>query len=301
MYWKMTGMSLVLLATGGSAWAVDGVVEINAARVAAGGITPGDTPGFPATLSESGSYRLTGSLVVQGGGPAIKIDASRVTLDLGGFELRCSPEGSCGAGHGIDGSLADNVRISSGTVRGFGNSGIFIDDGARVENVNVRNNADAGVAVGVGSIIAGVIASLNGSDGINAGINSTVRDSVARNNGDDGISVGSGSTVSDCSTHSNDDDGFVAGPGSALANNSSYNNDEDGFDLGIEFGNDAANGGLAIGNSAVGNDAFGLRMEATWGFRENVINGNNNGNANPQTSSGINLGSNVCGSNTVCP
>ncbi len=287
-YWKMTGMSLVLLATGGSAWAVDGVVEINAARVAAGGITPGDTPGFPATISESGSYRLTGSLVVQGGGPAIKIDAGWVTLDLGGFELRCFAEGGCGPGHGIDGSLADNAWISNGTVRGFGNSGIFVDDESRVERVNVRNNADAGVAVGVGSIIAGVIASLNGSDGINAGLDSTVRDSVARNNGDDGISVGFGSTVSNCSAHSNDDDGFVAGPGSTLANNSAYNNDEDGFDLGIEFGNDNVNGGLAIGNSAIGNAALGLRMEATWGFRENVING-------------INLGSNVCGTNTVCP
>ena len=48
----------------GQALAVDGVIEINQARALAGGVTAGDSAGFPVTLSASGSYRLTGNLTV---------------------------------------------------------------------------------------------------------------------------------------------------------------------------------------------------------------------------------------------
>ncbi len=40
------------------AGAVDGVVLIDQNRALAGNVTPGDTPGFPVTISLSGSYRL---------------------------------------------------------------------------------------------------------------------------------------------------------------------------------------------------------------------------------------------------
>jgi hypothetical protein len=40
-----------------SAAAVDGVIEINQAKALAGGVTPGDTAGFPVALSAPGSYR----------------------------------------------------------------------------------------------------------------------------------------------------------------------------------------------------------------------------------------------------
>ena len=40
--------------------AADGVVEIDQAAAIAGGITPGDDPGFPITLDSPGSDRLTG-------------------------------------------------------------------------------------------------------------------------------------------------------------------------------------------------------------------------------------------------
>ena len=47
-----------------SASAVDGEVLINQAKVNVGGITPGDTAGFPANLSRPGRYKLTGNLKV---------------------------------------------------------------------------------------------------------------------------------------------------------------------------------------------------------------------------------------------
>ena len=58
------------LALASRAVAVDGVIEINTAKALAGGVTTGDTPGFPVTISESGSYRLTGNLTVSGGDPS---------------------------------------------------------------------------------------------------------------------------------------------------------------------------------------------------------------------------------------
>src|SRR5262245_45169596 len=42
--------------------ALDGEVLIDQAKVNAGGITPGDEPGFPVTLSRRGKYKLTGNL-----------------------------------------------------------------------------------------------------------------------------------------------------------------------------------------------------------------------------------------------
>ncbi len=53
---------LVILALAGPALAVDGVIEINQASALAGGVTPGDSPGFPIHLNNSGAYRLTGDL-----------------------------------------------------------------------------------------------------------------------------------------------------------------------------------------------------------------------------------------------
>ena len=78
--------ALLAIVTAREVRAVDGVIEINQARAIAGGVTPGDTPGFPVTISAAGSYRLTGNLTVPAlNTTAISITANYVTLDLGGF------------------------------------------------------------------------------------------------------------------------------------------------------------------------------------------------------------------------
>ena len=48
------------------ALAVDGVIEINQARALAGGVTSGDTPGFPVIIDTAGSYTLTSDLTTSG-------------------------------------------------------------------------------------------------------------------------------------------------------------------------------------------------------------------------------------------
>ena len=82
------------------ALAVDGVVEINQARAEAGGVTATDTPGFPVTIDQSGSYRLTGNLTVSSATTeAIEVRDDRVTIDLNGFSI-VGP--GSGASDGID-------------------------------------------------------------------------------------------------------------------------------------------------------------------------------------------------------
>src|SRR5882672_6643872 len=78
----------ILAAISSSLYAVDGVILIDQNRALAGNITPGDAPGFPVTISQSGSYRLSGNITVPDANTtAIQITAAYVTLDLNGFSI----------------------------------------------------------------------------------------------------------------------------------------------------------------------------------------------------------------------
>src|SRR5690348_7192989 len=77
-----------ILALPYAASAADGVILIDQAAALAGSVTPGDAPGFPVTLSQPGSYRLSGNLTVPDADTtAIQITADSVTLDLNGFTI----------------------------------------------------------------------------------------------------------------------------------------------------------------------------------------------------------------------
>src|SRR5262245_58659019 len=97
------------LALPGLALAVDGQVLITQARALAGGVTAGDTPGFPVTISEPGSYKPGSNLIVPDGNTdGIVITTSHVTIDLNGFAILgpvdCSGGFLCageGSGRGI--------------------------------------------------------------------------------------------------------------------------------------------------------------------------------------------------------
>lgn len=67
----------------------DGVVTITQAKAVNGGVTPGDAPGFPVSITQPGSYRLAGNLTLTDPNVgAIEILAAGVTLDLGGFTVQ---------------------------------------------------------------------------------------------------------------------------------------------------------------------------------------------------------------------
>jgi hypothetical protein len=105
-----------------AAAAVDGVIEINQAAALAGGVTPGDAPGFPVSLNAPGSYRLTAGLVVPDGATTgIRIDSSEVAIDLNGFSITCADPCTGSTGFGIDSVLVPgNFGAWSATGRSGG-------------------------------------------------------------------------------------------------------------------------------------------------------------------------------------
>ncbi len=174
---------LIVLAAAGSARAADGVVEINQSRALAGGVTPGDTAGFPVTLSEPGSYRLTGNLRTSSPSEvAIQITAAHVTLDLGGFGIRgvtdCSsfPCANAGGGSGVlvYAAGASDVTVHGGSVTAMGAYGVYAD----VEHVRVEQTRLVG----------------NGAGGLVVGPNGWVHANTVADNGGIGIAMGNGTS-----------------------------------------------------------------------------------------------------------
>lgn len=224
-------LAVVAAALSGTAGAVDGVLEINQARAEAGGISPGDGPGFPVFLNAPGSYRLTSDLRITGV-DAIAITVGDVTLDLNGFNIVGGP-GALADGVSVQG--VQNVEIRNGTIRGFTRHGVFTNAFThfiRLVGLRVMGNGQTGAELqGQGNLVDGCTAIGNLGSGIRALDSSLVINSVARDN-----------------------------------------------------------------------TFWGLSLGPTTGYRSNVLTGNNSGNANAQVGGGgLQLGSNVCGSDLVCP
>jgi hypothetical protein len=121
--WTMVAAAVILLAGNNSAYAVDGVVLIDQAKAMAGNVTPGDAPGFPITISLSGSYRLSGNVTVPSTEVGFSITAINVTIDLNGFSLTTLiPQAQTSPSRGIlwEGSvLPSGITVKNGTVEGF--------------------------------------------------------------------------------------------------------------------------------------------------------------------------------------
>ncbi len=272
-----------LLAASAACFAADGVVEINRLVADAGGVSEGDTPGFPVTLDRSGSYRLSGDLRVVGlPMPAeitvIEVTADNVEIDLNGFiidgatrctgaPLSCSP---IGPGRGIDASSATNVTVLNGTVRGMGNDGIALGRGGVVRGVRARENGGDGVQVGGGGLITECLLSSNGAAGAFVfGPATLLVGNVAGGNGGDGIHVRNGATIEGNTATINGGDGIeVEGEGGAVREN------------------------VVWGNSATGI----LASDDATGMARNLISMNDGA----ALSGGSQLGINLCG-NAPCP
>ena len=166
----LSALCCAALAT--TAHATDGVIEINHARALAGGITPGDAPGYPVTISQSGSYRLTSELVVPANTVGIELNPAgshsdphyNMDLDLNGFGVRgpgtctyatvngeqrvssCTTDNGFGIANNVIATQTYwNLSIHDGYVHGMGNDGISVDF-ARIRNVSVSQNGGNGVS-----------------------------------------------------------------------------------------------------------------------------------------------------------
>lgn len=153
-------------------------------KALAGGITPGDTPGFPITLSQPGSYKLTSNLTVPANTNGIEVSADGVTIDLNGFTLggpvNCTGSGAqlvCDQGKGYGITYAPNkyvpsrhLTVRNGTVTGFAYNGVDVGNNAYVDSMRIVGNGGAGLNVaGSNAVVAGGIFSTNGTVGIGLG------------------------------------------------------------------------------------------------------------------------------------
>jgi len=226
---KLTVLVAIVLGGAAPALAVDGVIEINQAKAMAGGLNGSlinDPPGFPVSITQPGSYRLTGDLTVPDGNTtAISIPVTAgVSLDLGGFAIRGpnlvndSPACSAGGtGYGIV-SDANPTVVRNGSVIGMGSEGIRIGGGdSRIEAVRVVHNCGAGVhCLAGGALIVESQAHRNRFQGFLLGEATIVKDSVAYDNMGDGISLFEGGSVLGCVVGRNRGVGITA-PGSTNA------------------------------------------------------------------------------------
>src|SRR4029079_2731580 len=67
--------------------AAQGAIIITQAKANAGGVTPGDGPGFPVTLSLPGAYVLGSNLNPPAGKNGLVIKSHNVDIDMNGFRL----------------------------------------------------------------------------------------------------------------------------------------------------------------------------------------------------------------------
>jgi len=73
--------------------AAENEVTITQGSAIAGGVTPGDEPGFPITISEPGHYRLVSGLIPPADTDGIVIKSDNVTLDFGGMPFTMKYKG----------------------------------------------------------------------------------------------------------------------------------------------------------------------------------------------------------------
>jgi hypothetical protein len=255
------GAMLALISSFVNAFAAEGVIEINQAKINAVG-------GGTYTITQPGSYRLTSNLTQPNATThVITINADDVSIDLNGFAIsgvnNCSTASGAfstctasGTGVGVF-SARRNSSVSNGTVTRMAGSCVYSFNGAgntsmSVDRVRVSNCGNYGIFVDRGSI-SNSSAATSGYDGLYVS-EGTVSNSIARDNNQNGISARAGKVISSVA-QANGSTGISA---RQVQNSHSSDNKS----VGIESN-------LAIGNYAGTNGSFGI--SSTGLFTQNSL------------------------------
>lgn len=232
LVWRRIVWVSALAAISSSLYAVDGVILIDQNRALAGNVTPGDAPGFPVTISQRGSYRLSGNITVPNANTTvIQITADYVTLDLNGFSISgpvvCTPNPTicnlAGSGDGVNAESRQGVRVLNGIVRGMGAFGIDMTSGHSnvIERVHILSNELGGIRIVSGRVVDSVI-SLNGNTGLIVE-QSVATGNIVNSNGANGI-LANLSTVTGNTASRNQGAGISASCPSSIIGNTAFNN-----------------------------------------------------------------------------
>lgn len=224
------GLLALLALCAGSAAQAQTTIDQN--KALSGSVTPGDSPGFPVTLSVAGAYKLTGNLVVPANLSGVEITAAGVTLDLNGFNIsgpilcsrnaatavvNCTPSNVSTTG--IDFKSSGN-SLRNGTVRGF-MFGVSFSGGDQMDSVLTEHNSNSGVvstnSTGARTLLRNVRSQLNGGYGFNLA-DTLAQGCTAASNGQDGF-IGVKVIALDSAAHHNRRYGFnnfTAGSGALV-------------------------------------------------------------------------------------
>jgi len=242
--------------------------------------TPGDADSL-FKIRQPGSYYLTGNITGVINKHGIELDASGVTLDLNGFELRGIPDTL----DGINVSAFDgvNIAVRNGSLRSWGDCGVDYDDNFghppafSLTDLNAASNGRHGFSTPSGTRVAHCTSLENAGNGFYTLSNSSFVACIARLNGLDGFGTNTNCTFSDCTASSNTNRGFYTGVGSTLTNCTASGN-ASGF---------ASITSIYNACSAADNTANGFDVAAAGTL--NACNAHNNGGIGIDVSSRANV------------
>lgn len=259
------------------------------------GCFAGDSPGFPVTITEPGSYRLAGNLEVTSSVNGITVEADHVTLDLAGFVID-------GTGTGQDGIQIlgrRNVEVRNGTVRNFAFVGVRGAGngtrGHRMINIRAEANGEYGIflnAADAGFRVSHCVASGNGAALTRAGIfvtGGTVIHNVADSNSGNGIHLSLtffefGGVVAYNTASQNGKHGIEANRSTVFGNTVNFN-----AESGIVCLNGMVRENTSIGNNTKDStNNGGIRIAANGNCQvlQNNLQDNQQANINARTVSG---------------
>lgn len=154
-----------------------------------GGVTKGDKPGYPVTLSKSGSYVLGSNLDVPKNKIGIDVTDHDVTIDGAGFRIHGGFNGNIGIRTKFNALTVTNLMIVW-----FKNAGIEAEDGdsLTVDNVRILVNGWHGVRTRDFARIRNSNISLNGGQGVSCGQSCLVENSVLSQNHMNGVYLKTG-------------------------------------------------------------------------------------------------------------
>jgi hypothetical protein len=219
----LVGVMATSLTLAMPALAMETEITIDQDKAMAGGITPGDEPGFPIDINRPGRYVLKSNLY-PGPSNGIEIRSHDVTIDFNGFRLQ-------GFGQGNNGILAfgDTGTIMNGVIAGFRGMGIMAQGSLwTVENMRILVNGSNGVLTTghFGRIERNTIAF--SENGIMCGTGCLITNNNVNSNRADGINLFSGTVL-----------------GNAIFNNVGFGIRSDpvtGVDRTVGFGNNTLSG-----------------------------------------------------------
>jgi hypothetical protein len=208
-------------------------VVITQDKAMSGGITPGDNPGFPITLSRRGSYIFESDILPTSGANGIEVTMPYVTIDLNGFLLH----GSSAASYGIT-TTGNALTVKDGTIAHFNLDGIRTATAYLiVENMHIVENGGSGASLGNYAKVTGSTISANGGYGIKCGVYCHLEGNIISSNQLTGAFLDS-ATILGNTIQNNKGYGIYSNEQSGYGNNTLLGNNSGGAQIG---------GGVLIG------------------------------------------------------